>query len=220
MLLTKLSIKEKKELEKPWLTKRILQSIKQKNIIYRKFIKSKETTSKEAILQKFKYYKNLINKLTRINKANLYKSFFEEHKNDSKKTWDGIRSIVNVKENSKTQIKSIKINEKLESSPKILADSVNNVFVTIAENIDKNIIHTNANCKDYLENSVTNSFFLKPTSEEEVNSIIKQMKTNKAIDPNSIPTKILKMNQHIIAKPLVYLINLSFSTGVFPDLLK
>ena len=96
--ITKLSIKEKKELEKPWLTKRILQSIKQKNIIYRKFIKSKETTSKEAILQKFKYYKNLINKLTRINKANLYKSFFEEHKNDSKKTWDGIRSIINVKE--------------------------------------------------------------------------------------------------------------------------
>ena len=46
------------------------------------------------------------------------------------------------------------------------------------------------------------------------------MKTNRAIGPNSIPAKILKMSQHIIAKPLVYLINLSFSTGVFPDLLK
>ena len=46
------------------------------------------------------------------------------------------------------------------------------------------------------------------------------MKTNKAIGPNSISTKILKMSQHIIAKPLVYLINFSFSTGVFPDLLK
>ena len=101
-----------------------------------------------------------------------------------------------------------------------MADSFNNFFVTIAENIDKNIIHTNANYKDYLENSVTNSFFLKPTNKGEVNSIIKQMKTNKAIGPNSIPTKILKMSQHIIAKPLVYLINFSFSTGVFPDLLK
>ena len=45
----------------------------------------------------------------------------------------------------------------------------------LAENIDKNIIHTNANYKDYLEKSATNSFFLKPT--EEVNSVIKQMKT-------------------------------------------
>ena len=173
-----------------------------KNIIYHKFIRSKETTSKEAFLQKFKYYKNLINKLTRINETNFYKSFFEEQKNDSKKTSDGIRSIINVKENSKKQTKSIKINDKVESSHKILADSFNNFFVTIAENIDKNIIHANANYKNYLENSVTNSFFLKPTNKEEVSSIIKQIKTNKAIGPNSIPTKILKMSQHIIAKPL------------------
>ena len=114
-------------------------------------------------------------------------------------------------------IKSIKIIGKVESSPKILADSFNN-FVTIAENIDKNI-HTNANYKDYQENSVTNSFFLKPTNEEEVNSIIKQMKTNKAIGPNSIPTKILKMSQQIIAKPLVYLIN-PFLHSSFPGPVK
>ena len=46
------------------------------------------------------------------------------------------------------------------------------------------------------------------------------MKTNEAISPNSIATKIIKMSQQIIAKPLAYLINLSFSTGVFPDMLK
>ena len=123
------------------------------------------------------------------------------------------------KKPSKKQIKSLKINDKVEYSPEILADSFNNFFVTIAENIDKNIIHTNTNYKEYLEKSVTNSLFLKPTNEEEINSIIKQMKTNTAIGPNSIPTKILKMSQQIIAKPLGYLINLSFSTGVFPDLL-
>ena len=72
-----------------------------------------------------------------------------------------------------------------------------------------------------LKNSVTNSFFLKPANEEEVNSIIKQMKTNKAIGPNSIPTKILKMSQQIIAKPnhLCTLL-IPFSTVVFPGLLK
>ena len=31
------------------------------------------------------------------------------------------------------------MNDKVQSSPKILADSFNNFFVTIAENIDKNI---------------------------------------------------------------------------------
>ena len=46
------------------------------------------------------------------------------------------------------------------------------------------------------------------------------MQTNKALSPNSILTKTLKMSQQIIAKPLVHLFNLSFSTWVFPDLLK
>ena len=122
---------------------------------------------------------------------------------------------------SKKQIKSIKINEKVEYNPKVLADSFDNFFVTIAENIDKKIIHTNVNYKDYLENSVINSFFLKPTNKEELDSIIKQLKTNKALGPNSIPTGIIKMrSQQVIAKTLAYLINLSFSTGVFLDLLK
>ena len=119
------------------------------------------------------------------------------------------------KKTKKKQIKSIKINDKLETSSRILADPFNNFLVSIAENIDKKIIHTNANYRDYLENSVTNSFSLKPKNEEEVNSTIKQMKTIKALDQNRNPTKILKMSQKIIAKPLVYLFNLSFSTGVF-----
>ena len=62
-------------------------------------IRSKETTSKEAF---FKCYESLINKLARINKTNFYKSFFEEH-NDSKKTLDGIRSIINVKKYPKNE---------------------------------------------------------------------------------------------------------------------
>ena len=63
-----------------------------------------------------------------------------------------------------------------ESSPKIFADSFYNFFVTIAENIDNKIIHANASYKDNLGNSVVNSFFVKPTNEEEVNSTIMQMK--------------------------------------------
>ena len=46
------------------------------------------------------------------------------------------------------------------------------------------------------------------------------MKTNKSTGLNSIPTQILKISNQIICKPLTYLINLSFSNGIFPDLLK
>ena len=71
-----------------------------------------------------------------------------------------------------------------------------------------------------MEHSVINSFFLKPTNEKDINSVLKRVKTNNALSPNMISTKILKMSQQIIEKPLAYLTNISFSTGVFPDLLK
>ena len=66
-----------------------------------------------------------------------------------------------------------------------------------------------------------NSIFFELTNEEEVNSTMKQVKTKKALWPNSIPTKIIKTIRQIITKPLAlaYLSNLSFPTGVFLDLL-
>ena len=47
-----------------------------------------------------------------------------------------------------------------------------------------------------------------------VEKIIGSMHTNKTCGPSSIPTKILKNE---LAKPLSNIINISFSTGKFPN---
>ena len=109
---------------------------------------------------------------------------------------------------------------KSESNSKIVAETCNNFFVTIASDIDSKIIHTNTSYKDYLQGSVLNSFFLKPASKKEVISVINEMKTKKSTGSNSIPAQILKISNQIICKPLTCLINLSFSNGIYPDLLK
>ena len=101
-----------------------------------------------------------------------------------------------------------------------MAETFNNFFVKIASDIDSKIIHTNASYKHYLQDSTSNSFFLKPTTEKEVIPVINKMKTNKSTGPNSISIHILKISNQIICKALTYLINLSFSNGIFPDLLK
>ena len=46
------------------------------------------------------------------------------------------------------------------------------------------------------------------------------MNTSKSIGPYSIPTNILKISCSVLSKPLVKLINFSFSEGTFPNLLK
>ena len=68
--------------------------------------------------------------------------------------------------------------------------------------------------------SIVNSFFLTPVNHKELESLIKEMNTSKSVGPYSIPTNILKLSCSVLSKPLVKLINFSFSEGTFPNLLK
>ena len=98
----------------------------QRSVLYRKFIRTKDLTKRELLLQDFKIYKNATHKLARINKSEYYKHYFEEHKNNSKKAWDGIGSIISLKTNSHKQIRSINRNNKTESNSKVMAETFNN----------------------------------------------------------------------------------------------
>ena len=46
------------------------------------------------------------------------------------------------------------------------------------------------------------------------------MKENRALGPNSIRTKILKVHSIALSKPLAELINLSLNQGKFPGILR
>ena len=65
-----------------------------------------------------------------------------------------------------------------------------------------------------------NTIFLSPTVLEDGEDLISSMKTNKTSDPNSIPTNILKLSKKEYSKPLSDMINVSFSQGAFPYILK
>ena len=54
--LKKLTIQEKKLRLKPWITTGILTSIKTKNRIYRKFLRTKNAITKQQLRAHFKYY--------------------------------------------------------------------------------------------------------------------------------------------------------------------
>ena len=203
------------------LTTGILKWINQKNAIYRKFVRAKDLHSKDIYHLDFKRYKSMINRLPRINKSKYYKKFFSEHKTYlNKQTWEAGRSLINVKIKSNKQIKSLNINNQIETNPKIISEAFSKFFSIIVKDVDNKIIPTNKTHKDYLNASVVNSLFLTPANDEEVESQIKEMNTSKSVGPYSMPTNIFKLSCSVLSKALVKLINFSFSEGIFPDLLK
>ena len=72
----------------------------------------------------------------------------------------------------------------------------------------------------FLKNPNNLTFFITPTTVEEVNDLISDLKASKSIGPSSLPTKIMKQLNDIIASPLAELINKSFQSGIFPDIFK
>ena len=72
----------------------------------------------------------------------------------------------------------------------------------------------------FLGRNNKNTFFVSPTSTEEVEDIINSFCLNKALEPSSVPMKMLRDLKKELSKPLTILINLTFSFGIFPNCLK
>ena len=72
----------------------------------------------------------------------------------------------------------------------------------------------------FLHHSNAESLFITPIDAYEVNLIVSSLNSDKSTGPNSLPTKILKLLKDEISTHLANIFNLSFSSGVFPSILK
>ena len=70
-----------------------------------------------------------------------------------------------------------------------MSNYFNNYFTSIAEKINKNIVRSKKTHLSYLGPENNNTIFFSSTLPEDIEGVIKSMKTNKASGPNSIPTK-------------------------------
>ena len=70
---------------------------------------------------------------------------------------------------------------------------------------------------DFLNFDNEKYYFISPTYPEKVQDLINLMELHKAVDPSSIPTRILKDFKTRLSIPLSQLINLPFNKGVFPS---
>ena len=101
-----------------------------------------------------------------------------------------------------------------------MANIFNNVCVNTAHKINEKIPRNRKSPSDYLSSSDTDSFFIAAATQEEILIIINSIKSGKAIGPYSIPVYLLEILSEYIAVSLRNVINDSFSSGVFPDLIK
>ena len=138
-----------------------------------------------------------------------------------KKIWSGIRSIINISKVKADYISSILEGGKTVDNPCPIANILNNFFVKVGKNTDKDI--PCGNCcptTSFLKGNFPDSMFLSPVTSVEVDSYISQMDNKNSIGPYGIPVPLLKILKTHISPLISSLINDFFLCGIFPSKIK
>ena len=218
--LKKMNKKDFKLQAKPWITPDIIKSIKLRDKLLRLYISAEDPNRKEGLHKQYKSLRNKIVASIRNSKNLHFQTYFTENAKDIRKTWSGIKNIINIRSSTKGQPSSMLIDNELETDPTKIANGFNSYFSSIAEKLQQNLPFGDDNFMKYLNTPLDHNFFFKSVDSNEIIFIIDSLDNKKASGPHSIPTEILKLIKANICYPLKEIINMSFATGVYPDQLK
>ena len=204
---------------KPYITKGILKSIKNKQKLFKKALKYPTQSNWDA----FKNYRNKLTRTIKASKQVYFKTQIKNNKYNTKKLWNVLNSIVNLKQNNKSH-KSPTIStapDTIISDPYEVANLFNEYFANVGTNLSKLIKKpSNINISPPDSREVRDSLFLKPITEQEIITYISQLNNNKSTISTCCPTKFIKLAANIIAPSLAKIFNLCIQDGIFPDKLK
>ena len=215
--LKQLTPKEAKIANKPWITPAISKMIKIRNKI---FARKKRQPSNVILKRSYNLFRNRASRELKKSKKNYYQEYFEENKNNIKNIWSGIREIVNIRNPNSHKISQLKVGGKLINNPRDISNQLNEYFVNVGPTTEDSIPKTqNVSALKFMKERINYAFLIAQVSHDEVLDIINSLEY-KATGPVSIPIKLLKLIPDLILVPLCNIINVSFNTGVFPNLLK
>lgn len=200
----------------PWISAGILQSIKRKNKLYKKYLRDASDDGTH-----FRIYRNKLKHVIRIAKKNYFSSKFNSCKNDLKRTWEVINNVLHKSKKDKFLYPTSFYHGYGEiTDKKTIADAFNDFFVNVGPTLASSI-KSNANASKYLKGSNPSTMYLAPTDENEVVKIsMSCLQPKKAAGFDGIKPGIVKKVIPLISQPLTYITNRSLETGIVPDHIK
>ena len=199
-----ITIKEK-HLGKPYITPAIRKSIKQRNKLQQLYAKWPLTYEAQ-----FKSYRNKLTTVIRAAKQNYYQNKLNKDADNSKKIWRTIDTLLGRKQ-CKPSSSFVHNNTSL-NDPQDVVEAFNHHFSSIGNSLAVNSRDTQSSYKDYMPPPVPFSFFLRPTTQSEIDSIISSIKGFSS-GHDDINTTIIKECSDLISPFLVFIINKSFREG-------
>ena len=139
------------------------------------------------------------------------------NKNNLRKTWKIIKSVVNKTRNARhCQNKFVIFDETITTYKELIVEKFNDYSVNIGPTLPKSIPNVDKTSLKYMTNKIIQSLFLAPVTESEINVILVSLKKY-APGYDGIKLGPLKIVMPQLTKPLVYICNMSLQEGLFPQ---
>lgn len=206
--------------KQPWMTSGILTSLNRRDKLNWKKHKMSEDDPRRPVLKA--QIDNLSKILRRIctSARNSYiTNLFQTYQSDIKKTWHTINTLLSRKSTNSTPEK-LNIDGTLITDKLTMANAFNDFFSNVGPNLAESIPHSEKHFSSFLKIRQNRNFLFTEISPETVINIIKTFNAKTSVGCDGFSNKVLKSIKEEIATPLSKFINQSFSTGIFPDLLK
>ena len=218
--LRKLTKKENKLKQNPWMTQGILKSISKKRKLFKKFKCSKlRDKDSNATYKNYKSYNDMINKLIKKCKRDYYQQYFQTHMKNSKMVWTGINKLL---KRSKRKQRTIYLEENnaLVSNPQKVANRFNAYFLNVAENLCSKIPLVEEKFDDYLKNRKDVNWIMEETTPDEIVKIVNDLDVKKSSDIYNISPELVKLSGPAVSHSLSIIFNMSIKEGCFPSAMK
>jgi hypothetical protein len=208
------SIKNHKH--KPWITQPLLLLIKEKNQLFKTYLKLKTSIS----LIEYKAHKKLVHKLLKSEENKYYLHRLASNSQNTKKTWAILKSLLNRTSPQSCNLNLIDNSHNIVSDPQLVVSYFNSFFSDISSHLPPLPILQHSMS---LPHPIINphSFFLEATTASEICTLLNLLKNSFSPGGHDvIPPTILKKVSHAISFPLSTFINSFISLGLFPTILK
>ena len=205
-----------------WITYGLMESIKKKDKLYVKLLKTNpRNPNYDEIEKELNEYQAIIQTSKRKLKSNYYAAKFKKREGNIRDTWKGINEVLNRKGKASEYPTHLIDNGKIVKDDSEIAECFNKFFTNIGPELAKNIkCNSNKTYKSYLKDKINSNFEFCTVSIKDVNDVLNKLKTKRSSGQDGISSALLKSFDGEITNVLTLIINQSLSTGIFPDKLK
>ena len=168
---------------------------------------------------KYKRYRNKLTHLLRTAKRCYYDRLLQKYQSNCKKTWNTLNEIINRRKTTKLP-STFLINNNEYKNPNLIADTFCKYFTNLGTDLAKNVQHVTVSSKSFLSGEYVGRMFFESATEHELVEIINSFSNGVAVGYDNLDAFVIKQVIDLIVKPFTHIVNLSISSGIFPDLLK